>query len=652
MKKSQTTLVSRVAEHVHSIYARQDLLLGGAQLSKNNRIILCRFFESWLYLVEDLMIRQGHSPTARSQRASNFVTAFLKNDVGDVLSFLDSVFFALIEETQIDKFFNRICHLAELSHLTDYKRLISPVNLAMSSCFTDDRERRAYWTKTVAQFLKFGRKLNFEAIGLEEDALVKYLETEERLSTVIPLYDNEMLNELSLIMKEWLKDFHLEDLKPNHGPGSVAEGSLTTEMKFMQLGSDSLLREVLSGRCHDISWMEFYPAGYGTKGTQRVSRTIFVPKTFSKLRTISMEPVSLQYIQQGVMKEIYRYIANHPFLGVRINLEDQGQNQIYALEGSKYHTFGTIDLSAASDSVTWELAKQIFKRCPQLLKWLLATRSRGTLLPNGDTIALKKFAPMGSALCFPIQCLIFCAIIEYSLRQYRRSVKRVSGLYSVYGDDLIVPSYLYDTVVSNLQKCGFVVNVEKSYNQGEYRESCGKEYYAGFDISVLYYRTPFYKKRVSPSAYSSWCSAANNAFLHRLPTYRSYLIDKILQALPGKHPYFGRSPLESPTLFSSFPTNFHAKAWYSTDWQEMVGRFVVVKSKRRGEELEDDTLRYFVKLVEMSWRSSGPPSHVDESPSTIALRGCIEFFNSILRPVTPPVVHNLQDAEDWSGIGR
>jgi hypothetical protein len=254
---------------------------------------------------------------------------------------------------------------------------------------------------------------------------------------------------------------------------------------------------------------------------------------------------------------------------------------------------------------------------------------------------------MGSALCFPTECIIFSAIIEYASREYCTRTRTSPKLWSVYGDDLIVPREIYSRVIEILARCGFRVNETKSYNSGPYRESCGKDYYAGHDVSALYYRTPFYNHKVSPSAYGSWCSSANNAKLHRLPLYRWYLITKILSAQRRSGPYFDYSPELSPHLYSPQPTNFHVRKRWNRAYQRWDGKFTVVKSRPRGSEPDDDNLCYFIRLVEMSRRRTSTKGYLDESPTSVALHGSVEFFSSTVLPIVPYKKPNKLLAVDW-----
>lgn len=146
--------------------------------------------------------------------------------------------------------------------------------------------------------------------------------------------------------------------------------------------------------------------------------------------------------------------------------------------------YATIDLSNASDSVSWRLVKQLCKRIP-LLRYLYGSRSNCTML-NGIIHHFDKFAPMGSALCFPIESVLFASVVELAHRKHygQASQGHLSGC-SVYGDDIIVPAELYQLVVDILESLGFMVNVAKSFSSGPYYESCGVEYLYGMRINTI-----------------------------------------------------------------------------------------------------------------------------------------------------------------------
>lgn len=573
--------------------------VGGLPAVKENQLLISQFYTAWFFLARDLTTQSCLSDESTIARLRNFAEALRDGDLVDILNICQDAAELLIGVTVSsygsfkESLMNQYPTKGNL--LT---RLVSPAGPLLESLF-ECPDVKAVSLQHVLSFFRYGKKLNLVAIGLEEQAITAYMETEDMLSALCLESVVELVHGMNTVMKAWLRDLDLSGLVPVHGNGSVAEGKLSLYEKYKNLQHDLYLKIVLGPY-----WYEYYPAG--SKGELvRISRTVFVPKTYAKLRTISMEPCTLQYFQQGVMKKLYDYIENHPYLGRRIQLRDQTQNQKMARQGSIDGTLATLDLKAASDSVSWDLVKRVFAGTP-LLKWLYATRSKKTQLPNGEIVVLKKFAPMGSALCFPVECLIFTAAIEYVSQKWCHTHNTSRKDYSVFGDDLIVATELVPDVVEALTSIGFTINRSKSFTEGPFRESCGGDYYEGTDVSSVYYRLKAFRSRqMSPEVYSACCSAINLAAEKGLYHLRRYLITLLL----AKRPYFTSTRSKSPQLYSPQPTNFHVRPRWHEDYQLWLGRFctVISRPERVERNEDDDDIAYFVKLAEMALRKGVPP---------------------------------------------
>lgn len=227
-------------------------------------------------------------------------------------------------------------------------------------------------------------------------------------------------------------------------------------------------------------------------------RVTLVPKTMKGPRIIAMEPVWMQYTQQGIlalMTEVLSKEKNKPLADI-FSWLDQTPNRELAREGSIDGSFATIDLSEASDRVSLELASALLSGSPFLKACVLACRSEEAKLPDGRKIALRKFASMGSALCFPIESMVFFIISSIAYAQAEgidplhlriRDLPRMR----VYGDDLIVPNTAAQTLCSLLEAYGLKVNARKSFTTGLFRESCGSDWFKGKDVSIFKIRAPF-----------------------------------------------------------------------------------------------------------------------------------------------------------------
>lgn len=197
----------------------------------------------------------------------------------------------------------------------------------------------------------------------------------------------------------------------------------------------------------------------------------FVPKSAKTMRSVVTEPVLNGLFQLAVGDYLFDRLSR-----AGLNLRDQTRNQILARVGSESGALATLDLSSASDTIAKEL---VYSLLP--LDWadFLARGRSGHVAFKGRRITLEKFSSMGNGYTFPLESLIFWAL-----------TCSVCGdeTVSVYGDDIICPFDRAEEVARLLSLCGFTVNKQKSYHTGPFRESCGKDYYRGFDIR------PFYQK--------------------------------------------------------------------------------------------------------------------------------------------------------------
>jgi hypothetical protein len=125
---------------------------------------------------------------------------------------------------------------------------------------------------------------------------------------------------------------------------------------------------------------------------------------------------------------------------------------------------------------------------------------------------------MGSALTFPIEVMVFTTLVILAVctveQSWSRSfVKRTMRRHDirVYGDDLIVPTQYYPTLVQILGEFGLKVNTSKSFSTGFFRESCGLDAYRGTSVTPVYARRRFPTSRRDAEELISW-SAFRNQF--------------------------------------------------------------------------------------------------------------------------------------------
>jgi hypothetical protein len=198
---------------------------------------------------------------------------------------------------------------------------------------------------------------------------------------------------------------------------------------------------------------------------------VTVPKDAFVDRVICIEPTGNIYCQKGLGQVLRRRLKRSG-----VDLNDQTINQELARKGSIDGSLATLDLSSASDSLCYELVKAVMP--PRWFNALNDCRSTATLLPDGTWRHNEKFSSMGNGYTFELESLIFYALL--------RAVCDKSDVVSVYGDDLIVPNHQAQRCIEALDSIGFKTNESKSFSTGPFRESCGKHYFRGTDVTPVY----------------------------------------------------------------------------------------------------------------------------------------------------------------------
>jgi hypothetical protein len=220
----------------------------------------------------------------------------------------------------------------------------------------------------------------------------------------------------------------------------------------------------------------------------RGSRLSFVPKTRNISRTICTEPLVNMLYQKGLAALIEARLESR----VGISLKTQpDKNRELARLGSLNGRFGTIDLSSASDSMSLTMVNYMFPK--RIVDLLGLCRSPFTVLPDGREVELHMVSSMGNAYTFPLQTLLFSAVVYGVYRvmgiEFSRPYRQNLGSFAVFGDDIIVKREAYNLTVRMLSFLGFVVNVDKSFNIGDFRESCGRDFFSGYNVRGVYIRS-------------------------------------------------------------------------------------------------------------------------------------------------------------------
>lgn len=343
---------------------------------------------------------------------------------------------------------------------------------------------------------------------------------------------SSILDDASKLVKRVLARSNPSEISPAHGSGVSACG---TSLRYRYATPRYI--EKIDAIWPMSEWYFASPTAFCDKLDQYLrtevvdpcAKVLLVPKDARGPRLISCEPKETMWIQQGLMNQLYDVIEGHPLTRGRVNFTDQTYNQVAAYIGSKTldtsnisseptemstksinpcqdeldtrvgellddnnvdslmesapsrdraaGKLATIDLKDASDRLRLDVVERLF---PQ--NWanaLNACRSGQTELPDGSLVTLCKHAPMGSAVCFPVMALTIWSLLTAIAPKHERK------FILVYGDDIIVPSHLAEASMAVLTSVGLAVNVSKSFTRGPFRESCGKEYCLGQDVTPV-----------------------------------------------------------------------------------------------------------------------------------------------------------------------
>lgn len=366
------------------------------------------------------------------------------------------------------------------------------------------------------------------------------------------------------VLRSLDKRIYEGDLTPRHGSGATADRKVGNEKWDLREWTERLevLFPFVEYALPSVSYWEHgqlgsfpspydsdapTPVRYLSPSEEQPAKMVAVPKTHSTPRLIAEEPVCMQYMQQAIARPLMSLIETDKVASWFTGFELQWPNQAMAQIGSEDGTLATLDLSEASDRVGNWIVEVLFEDWPWFLEAIQATRSQAIELPDGEVFPLRKFASMGSAMTFPIEAMVFTSIvIEGVLRSdsrplSARSIKSLRDVVRVYGDDIIVPTHNAETVIESLEVFGLKVNRHKSFWNGEFRESCGKEFWKGHDVSITRFRKAAPSSLRDVENIVSWV-ATRNLFSEDMRWHHTvHLLDGFLEALLGHFPWIQSS---------------------------------------------------------------------------------------------------------------
>lgn len=298
-------------------------------------------------------------------------------------------------------------------------------------------------------------------------------------------------------------------------------GSLNQAIWFDSVMSDvSCVQEYWAAQLHSDPFRSVYQLADCLKLT-------LVPKTFKSLRSIMPNTTIGSYMSFGIGDIMAKRLRKH-----RSDIRTlQSTHRILACRASEHGQHVTADLSSASDSISVALVRHLLPQ--DWFDFMNEHRVSKVELPDGDVVEMETFSTMGIGYTFPLQTLIFLSLlraVHFQVNGFARAT------ISVYGDDLIYHKSIHSMVQHVFKEIGFVINIDKTFDEGHFRESCGGDYHRGVDVRPFQPQNghPF----VSRIAYEALLYKYLNGLLRRwtefeIPETISYLTSELERVTKG-----------------------------------------------------------------------------------------------------------------------
>jgi hypothetical protein len=253
-----------------------------------------------------------------------------------------------------------------------------------------------------------------------------------------------------------------------------------------------------------------------------------VPKSFKSARIMFPDSTLGGFLSRGLGLYVRERLEKETHIDLSIQQE---RHRRWARNASITGQYSTIDMSKASDSFVWRHIELITP-----IDWHAAFDAVGSPCceVGGVKVDLNSYMLMGSGHTFPLQTLLF-----FCLAEAVRTLMKVRGKVSVYGDDIIIPTQCAPTFIRVMSELGFTINSNKSFFDSPdpdmpsytfFRESCGGDYKGGVDVRPYMPECDLQSSRKVPAqSYAAWCHKLINGLLDRwdlveLPSTVNYLL--------------------------------------------------------------------------------------------------------------------------------
>lgn len=362
------------------------------------------------------------------------------------------------------------------------------------TCAMFDEYQSPHTLKAERQITELFKKFSFSSDvytpdQLQEDSKRKFLANQERLISFVIDESDPVTRDILFRARGWC-DLILQDVSPLEICEKATFGKKSSVGVPMREACEGARYESpISGSADHIDWFQKYFGVWNSPALQYAREraalsqeppfyvvdcleAVLVPKTWKSLRMI-MPNTTLGTLYSGGLGRVLEDRLRKAGYDIKHLQEVHGQ---LARIGSVTGSLVTADQSLASDNITASLVDRIFP-----WRWASALRFGRIqrIALKGDIIESPTFSTMGIGFTFPLQTLLFLVLL-LAIRDHLSLDE--ATVVSVFGDDLIYAKEMHDLVVTTFPKLGLVLNLDKTFSEGLFRESCGQDYFRGYDV--------------------------------------------------------------------------------------------------------------------------------------------------------------------------
>jgi hypothetical protein len=201
---------------------------------------------------------------------------------------------------------------------------------------------------------------------------------------------------------------------------------------------------------------------------------------------------------------------------------------------------------------------------------------------------------MGSALCFPVEAMVFYTLIQSAMhildgrRPSSRSIRRYGKLIDIYGDDIIVPVEYADFVVKYLESYALKVNVNKSFKASAFRESCGADFFNGVPVNPVYAREVPHdnSRRWEANHVMSWNATADLFYMRGQWIVAQFIRDMLHRVVKRTIPRARKPGSGLSHLSFIFDTHCH----YDNELHGWKQKRIVFDPVKRKDQIDGDEI--------------------------------------------------------------